>query len=116
MPWVPRDVYELMLDALRQTRASVASPVVPVVTEGQAGAPSASGGPIVQSDAVGRATADRAPDIPRMVADAIAMYAFGDPVEEAANYHRAVALLKAGKSAADVVREIRQGANPETFV
>lgn len=94
-----------MLDALRGSQASAVVPaaVAPVVE-----APLTPKTPPV--------TAPPAVDIPRAVSDAIAMYAFGDPVEEAANYTRAVALLKAGRKPADIVREIRQGANPETFV
>lgn len=109
MPWVPRDLYELLLDALRDTRASVASPVVPEsVAVDPVDVPEANfGNPPVTEPAV---------LLPRMVTDAIAMYAFGDPLEAAANYQRAVALHEAGKRPADIVREIRQGANPEAFI
>lgn len=126
MPWVPRDLYELMLDALRQTRASVASPVVPE-NAGVAGslpalAPSqpsdAQRGSVdaTASEVTPLIVSEGAPELPRMVTDAVAMYAFGDPIEAAANYSRAVALHKAGRPAAEIVREIRQGANPEAFI
>lgn len=101
-----------MLDALRQTRASVASPVVveeaPLEAQRTPNPPAAGSTP-----ALG---ATPAVELPRMVADAVAMYAFGDPIEAAANYQRAVALHKAGRKPADIVREIRQGANPEAFI
>lgn len=102
VPWVPRDLYDLMLDALRESRASAAV--------GTLLAPSVEAPPVSKPPAV--------PDValPRAVEDAIALYAFGDPVEQAANYHRAIALQQAGKSAAEIVRDLRQGANPETFV
>jgi hypothetical protein len=109
VPWVPRDLYDLMLDALRESRASAAvgTPFAPPVE-----APPVSKPPAVTAPAVA------VPDValPRAVEDAIALYAFGDPVEQAANYHRAIALQQAGKSAAEIVRDLRQGANPETFV
>lgn len=54
--------------------------------------------------------------LPRIVTDSIASYSFGDPLEAAANYQLAVTLHKAGKKPADIVREIRTGANPEAFV
>lgn len=98
-----------MLDALRETRAAVVSPVVPTAVDVPAAdVPEANfGNPPVSAPAV---------ELPRAVADAVALYAFGDPVEAAANHARAVALLEAGRRPADIVRELRQGANPETFV
>ena len=107
MPWVPRDLYELMLDAVRQTQASAAVPAVVA--------------PVVEAPPTPKPPTVTAPpavdvEIPRAVSDAIAMYAFGDPLEEAANYTRAISLLKAGKPAAEVIRDIRMGGNAEAFV
>ena len=99
-----------MLDALRHSRASVLAPVsvpgAPVVVPTME-APPVSTPPVVTEPPV---------ELPRAVADAVAMYAFGDPVEAAANYQRAVTLTKAGRPAADIVREIRMGASVEAFI
>lgn len=101
-----------MLAALRETRAAVALPApVPFGGEAPLEAQRTPNPP-----AGGSTPPAPAVELPRAVADAVALYAFGDPVEAAANHARAVALLEAGRRPADIVRELRQGANPETFV
>lgn len=112
MPWVPRELYDVMVDAVRRAQAPLPSPVgtveeAPLEAQRTPNPPAAGSTPALGADVV---------DLPRMVQDAIAMYAFGDPVEAAANYARAVALHQAGKPAADIVREIRQGGAVELFV
>ena len=87
---VPRDVFAAMIAALAPKPAEPVAKAAP--------------------------PAEPAVDIPEAVTHAIARYAFGDPVEAAANYQRAVALIKAGRKPSEIITEIRQGANPEAFI
>lgn len=105
MPWVPRAVYELMVDALR--RQAAAAPTM--VPEAPAAAPM--GAPVVAPVPSGPTPTDVV--MPEVVATACIHYAFGDLEEQSANFQRAQALLRAGKTPADIVREIRQGARVE---
>lgn len=104
MPWVPRDLYELMLDALRQTGAS-AQPSVVAPTIAMATWPAAPVAP----------TTTEAVALPRPVLDACEQFAFGDPAERVLNVQRALELQAKGQSPRDIVAAIRAGANTEAL-
>ena len=102
MPWVPRDLYDLMVNALRE-RGAVVSPVVPVVVP-----PTIA--PVEASKPSAGVVVSEAPALPARVAQACYEFAFGNAAEEAANVARATVLHKAGKTPAEIVADIRQGA------
>lgn len=124
MPWVPPALYEVMVAAVRDAQAVKPSPVMPddvvavprdvfaAMIAALAPEPAEPAQPVVKA----APPAEPAVEIPEGVTHAIAHYAFGDPVEAAANYQRAVALIKAGRKPSEIITEIRQGANPEAFI
>lgn len=117
MPWVPDALYSVLVEAARPVPPALPSPDVVTMPRDaflallaltrpeQKAAPTASPAPT-----------EPAVELPRVVADAIDAFAFGDPLESAANYHRAIALHKAGRKPDEIVREIRMGAPLEAFV
>lgn len=97
MPWVPRELYDVMVDALRAQRGAVSSSVAPVEMVEAA--------PVVVE----------AP-LPRAIEDACEHYAFGDPIEHSANRTLALQRLKQNRPLKDIVAEIRQGGPVELYV
>jgi len=103
MPWVPQAVLDVLLAATRERVAAVAVPAPRV------------------ADTVPTTTAPAAPVVaaqdvlvmPPVVAEACVFYAFDDQDERAANFRRAEALMRAGKSPKEVVQHIKMGAQIE---
>ena len=113
MPWVPRDLYELMVDALRQTQGVAASLNVAPLMQ-QLAQPHTGPAPVELAEP---AKTEPAKPLPASVANACEAFAFGDRDELAANFRRANELWAAGKhSEEQIIREIMHGGNVELFV
>ena len=97
MPWVPRDLYDEMLAALRASRAPVAV-AVSAAPEPVPAEPVPA--PIMLSPAV---------------YDACVRFAFGDPNEKAANLRIAKSLMRDKVSDSEIVQAIKSGAMPVTL-
>ena len=104
MPWVPRDLYDLMVASLRDSRGLVASaPVAPVV---------AAPAPVVEPLTP---PAEPAPLILSPgVYEACVRFAFGDPAEKGMNLVQAKRLMRDGHSDASIIAHIRAGGQPVT--
>lgn len=91
-----------MLDALRSQRASVVS--APAAPSGVA--------VVVPAPASALAAPREVPaPLPESVAAACERFGFGERDDIAANYRRAAELHALGADPADIIREIRQGAD-----
>jgi len=105
MPWVPQAVLDVLLAATRERVAAVAvsaplvADTVPTTTA-----------PVVAAPVV---AAQDVLVMPPVVAEACVFYAFDDQDERAANFRRAEALIRAGKSPKEVVQHIKMGAQIE---
>jgi hypothetical protein len=98
MPWVPRDLYDVMLAALRDRRA-------PCVVPAPAGAvPDEAALPVPQSVTLSPT-----------VYDACVRFAFGDPNEKSANLRLAKVLMRDGIPERDILDAIKHGAAPVTL-
>lgn len=104
MPWVPREVYDVMVDALRERRAVRVSPEpravhlapdVPVVTSTDA--------PVIGST--------EPPTLSDVVAHACVRYAYGSRDEEMANRRIAYEMTRAGQSNSAIIATLRDGAS-----
>ena len=102
MPWVPRDLYDLMVTSLRDARGlSVSASVAPVVAA-----------PVVEPTP---APAEPAPLIlSPAVYEACVRYAFGDGIEKGMNLKQAKRLMRDGHSEASIIAHIRSGGQPVT--
>jgi hypothetical protein len=102
MPWVPRDLYDLMVASLRDSRGLVASaPVAPVVAA-----------PVVEP---APAMADPASFIlSPAVYEACVRFSFGDPNEKGMNLAQAKRLMRDGHSDASIIAHVRAGGQPVT--
>jgi hypothetical protein len=96
MPWVPRDLYDEMLAALKDRRAASVVPV-PAVVVPEPTAPEPAAPAVMLSPAVYAACV---------------RYAFGDPNEKAANLRIAKSLMRDGVADRDILDAIRSGAAP----
>lgn len=96
MPWVPRDLYDCLLTALRTTQAG---PIVSAPVLGPAASPPALS-----------AMPDDSTALPEPVVAACIHYAFGDLEEQAENFRRALSLQVAGRTPSEIVGIIRDGA------
>lgn len=97
MPWVPRDLYDLMVASLRESRGLVASAVVE--------APA----PVVEPTPEPEAAF---PMLSPAVYEACVRYAFGDPNEKAMNLAQAKRLQRDGLSDAQIIAHVRAGGQP----
>lgn len=104
MPWVPRDLYDLIVASLRDSRGIVAStPVAPVV---------AAPAPVVEP---APAPAEPAPLVlSPPVYEACVRFAFGDPAEKGMNLAQAKNLMRAGVNDSQIIAHIRAGGQPVT--
>ena len=104
MPWVPRDLYDLMVTSLRDSRGLVAS---------------ASAAPVVAAPAL---VVEPAPANPFAAAgilspavyEACVRFAFGDPNEKSMNMAQAKRLMRDGVSDAAIIAHVRAGGQPVT--
>ena len=113
MPWVPQTVLDELLAAQRDLRASLAHRSEGS-NEGTAAGSSGGGGAVASLRPARPAETDA---LPPMVRDACEQFAYGDPYERTANTHMAHAMLRAGRSASEIVARLRRGADvPELFV
>ena len=104
MPWVPRDLYDLMVTSLRETRGLVASaPVAPVV---------AAPAPVVEPTPAPAEPA--ALILSPAVYESCVRFAFGDPNERSMNLAQAKRLMRDGHSDASIIAHIRAGGQPVT--
>lgn len=110
MPWVPQSVLDRLLTAVDTlTAAAAVSGREPLLETAKVNAPA------TPSD-LGSTPSPAATDVialPPAVADACIFYAFDDQDERAANFRRAEALIRAGKSPKEVVQHIKMGAHIE---
>ena len=108
MPWVPRDLYDLMVTSLRESRGLVAS----------APAATASGNVLDESAAsVGTVAPTVAPPpliLSPAVYESCVRFAFGDPNERSMNLAQAKRLMRDGHSDASIIAHIRAGGQPVT--
>jgi hypothetical protein len=100
MPWVPQSVLDVLLAATRERVAAVAVPA-PLVADT---VPTTTAPVVAAQDVL---------VMPPVVAEACVFYAFDDQDERAANFRRAEALIRAGKSPKEVVQHIKMGAQIE---
>ena len=104
MPWVPRDLYDLMVASLRDSRGLVASALV---------VPDVVAAPVVEP-----APAPAEPAAPLILSPAVyaacIRYAFGDPAEKGMNLAQAKRLMHDGASDAAIIAHIRAGGQPVT--
>lgn len=98
MPWVPREVYDEMVAALRWQRERVSTPPAAASVARDVGAPRV----VVAEPA-------EPVEMPSVIADACRHYAFGDKAQEAANWAYAVEALRVGRKTDTLLREIRMG-------
>ena len=97
MPWVPRDLYDEMLAALKDRRAAVVVPAPAATAPVDVEPPFTLPPPLMLSPAV-YASCVR--------------YAFGDPNEKAANLRIAKSLMRDGVPDAQILEAVRTGAAP----
>lgn len=105
MPWVPRDLYDLMVASLRDSRGLVASvPAEPVV---------AAPAPVVEplTPPAEPASLILSPG----VYEACVRFAFGDPAEKGMNLVQANRLMRAGVNDSQIIAHIRAGGQPVTI-
>lgn len=108
MPWVPRDLYDVMLSALRESRGGSVSQERPVAPANAGGLSSAG---LATPVAVGAGIVSGSPAVlSSAVQYACAQYAYGDRDEQRANLRAAHDMALNGRSDADIVESIRQGA------
>lgn len=100
----------MMLDALRQSQQRPAVPVAPMVSPVVASAVHAAA-PTEKDGTATTEPARPAATLPDVVVDACEQFGFGDREEITRNFRRASELHGLGRSARDIVREIRQGAD-----
>lgn len=98
MPWVPRDLYDEMLAALKDRRAPVVVPAPAVTVPDEAAIP-----------------LPPAFTLSPTVYDACVRFAFGDPNEKAANLRLAKVLMRDGIPDRDILDAIKHGAAPVTL-
>lgn len=104
MPWVPRDLYDLMVASLRDSRGIVASaPTAPVV---------AAPAPVVEL--VAAPAEPVALILSPAVYEACVRFAFGDPNEKSMNMAQAKRLMRDGYSDAAIIAHVRAGGQPVT--
>jgi len=139
MPWVPRDLYELLLTALTRTESPGGAGHQPCDCACDRGSSATRGMPrggVVATQTVGSSTppaitfgrvshetarivaAEALPQVAVLappVLEACNFYAFGSAEDEARNVQRAETLTRAGKAPEEIVREIRQGANVDAL-
>ena len=101
MPWVPRDLYDLMVASLRDARGlSVSAPVATVAA------------PVVEPT-----PAEPAP-MPLMLSPAVyeacVRFAFGDPNEKQMNLAQAKRLMREGHNDGQIIAHVRAGGQPVT--
>ena len=111
MPWVPRDLYDLMVNALRE-RGAVVSPVTPIIPEIRVVYVQP---PVPEKAPAPTPAEPEPPALPDPLYAACVNYAFGNAAEEAANVARAVQLVKAGHKESDIIAEIRRGASVDAM-
>lgn len=100
MPWVPRDLYDELIQTLRAARAGAVSlPAVSVTP-----APVVEPAPAVAVDAPLM--------LPPAVYEACVRFAFGDPAEKQMNLAQAMRMLREGVPTAQIVAHIRAGGQP----
>ena len=107
MPWVPRDLYDLMVTSLRDSRDSrgsaASAPAEPVV---------AASAPVVEPTPAPAEPA--ALILSPGVYEACVRFAFGDPAEKGMNLAQAKRLMRDGHSDASIIAHIRAGGQPVT--
>jgi hypothetical protein len=99
MPWVPRDLYDEMLAALKDRRAAVVVPA-PVVVAPEPAPVDPTPAPVMLTPAV---------------YEACGRFAFGDPNEKAANLRVAKSLMRDGVVDRDIIAAIKSGNTPVTL-
>lgn len=108
MPWVPREVYDVMVEALRERGAVRVSPApravhlapdVPVATSTEA--------PVIGNTA----PVAEPPTLADVVAHACVRYAYGSRDEEMANRRIAYEMTRAGQSNSAIIATLRDGAS-----
>jgi hypothetical protein len=99
MPWVPRDLYDEMLAALKDRRAPVVVPA-PAAPAPHEAAAFTLPLPLMLSPAV---------------YDACVRFAFGDPNEKAANLRLAKMLMRDGIPDREILDAVKHGAAPVTL-
>jgi hypothetical protein len=105
MPWVPRDLYDLMVDSLRVSRGLVLSDAL-VGTAVDA--------PAVKPDPMPAPAEPVAPMLSPVVHEACVRFAFGDPNEKAMNLALANRLLRDGCTDGQIIAHVRAGGQPVT--
>ena len=103
MPWVPRDLYDLMLTSLRETRGPAASTRLACANE-VFGEPAA---PVVEPTAAEPAPAPLM--LSPAVYEACVRYAFGDPNEKQMNLAQAKRLMREGSTDSQIIAHVRAG-------
>ena len=108
MPWVPRDLYDLMLTSLRESRGLAASTRLACANE-VFGEPAA---PVVEPTPAPAEPAALILSPP--VYESCVRFAFGDPNERSMNLAQAKRLMRDGHSDASIIAHIRAGGQPVT--
>jgi hypothetical protein len=104
MPWVPRDLYDELIQILRASRAGVVSLPPATVTPV----------PVVEP-APAVALAESAPlMLSPAVYEACVRFAFGDPNEKSMNLAQAKRLMRDGHRDAAIIAHVRAGGQPVT--